>query len=223
MVRRSVHHAALLWLVGSVQFVAGMVAVQLAWKGPPTYSLSSNYISDLGNTGCGPWPDASSHIVCSPWHSVFNASIIVLGLCIVLGTLLIRTGFPPRRSSKVGLVLIAIAAVGSISVGLSPENVRTAVHSASALVAFLAGNLSLVVLGVAMFRDTRWDGFRAYSVFSGLIGLVATFLFLRGIYLGLGVGGMERLIVAPLLLWLVVVSIHLLRIPQYAPRAIPGG
>jgi hypothetical protein len=74
-----------------------------------------------------------------------------------------------------------------------------------------------------MFRDTRWDGYRAYSLFSGVLGLVAVILFETGKDVGLGVGGMERLIVAPLLLWLIVASIHLLRIPQYAPRTLPTG
>jgi len=221
LVHRSVHHGAALWLVGSMLFIAAMAAVQLAWTGHAAYSLSRNYISDLGNTGCGPWPSSSSSDVCSPWHDVFNASIIILGILVLLGAALVRTGFPPRRSSTIGLCLVAAAGVGSIGVGLSPENVNLTAHSLAALVSFLGGNLGLVVLGFAMFRDTRWDGLRAYTFLSGIVGLVATGLFLGHSYVGLGVGGMERLIVAPLLLWLIVAQIHLLRIPQFAPRTIP--
>jgi hypothetical membrane protein len=91
----------------------------------------------------------------------------------------------------------------------------------SALFAFIGANLGLVVLGFAMFRDTRWDGYRSYTLFSGIIGLVALILFVTKVFVGLGVGGMERLIVAPLLLWQIVVSIHLLRVPTYAPRIVP--
>lgn len=221
LVHRAVHHGAALWLAGSLLFVAAMVVVQLAWHGHPAYSLAHNYISDLGNTGCGPWPNANSHVVCSPWHEVFDVASVLLGVLVVLGGLLVRTGFPARNSSALGLSLLSIAGIGAIGVGLSPENVNLRIHTLSSLLAFLPGNLSLIVLGVAMFRDTRWDGFRAYSLFSGLVGLIALGLFLDGAYLGLGVGGMERLVVAPLLLWLVVCSIHLLRIPQYAPHALP--
>jgi len=220
LVRRSVHHGAALWLVGSLQFVLVMAVVQLAWTGHPAYSLSSNVISDLGNTQCGPWPHASSHDVCSPWHDVLDASVVVLGAVLILGAVLVRTGFPPRRSSTVGLAMVSLAGLGAIGVGLAPENVNLTVHSIAALDAFVVGNLALGALGVAMLRDTRWDGLRAYSLLSGLVGLVATALFVSQVYVGLGEGGMERLAVAPLLLWLIVAPVHLLRIPQYAPHAI---
>jgi len=223
LVHRAVHHGAALWLVGSLEFIVAMVVVQLAWTGHPGYNLSSDVISDLGNTACGPWPSATSTDVCSPWHTVFNASIVVLGILIILGAILVRTGFPQRRSSTIGLGMIALSGVGAIGVGLFPENLHLGFHEIFSLIAFLLGGLAFVVLGFAMFRDTRWDGFRAYSLFSGLVTLIALILFVAHAYAGLGMGGMERLIVAPELLWLIVLPVHLLRIPQYAPHTIPTG
>jgi hypothetical membrane protein len=222
LVHRIVHRGAIVWIVAAVQFVVAMAIVQAGWSTPPTYSLLHNYISDLGNTACGPWPHATSARVCSPWHDVFNASSVILGLLTLLGALLVRSAFPRRGSTTVGLAMMILGGIGAIGVGLSPENVDLTVHSLSAAIAFVLGNLSLIVLGIAMFRDTRWNGYRAYSMISGLWGLVAFLLFYTGHYVGLGVGGMERMIVAPLLLWLVVCSIHLLRVPQYAPSKIPG-
>jgi hypothetical membrane protein len=222
LVHRSVHHAAALWLLGSLQFIVAMIVVQLAWTGHPGYSLSANYISDLGNTHCGPWPSATSPDLCSPWHDVFNGSVIVLGILVILGVLLVRTGFPPRRTSAFGRLLIAVAGIGPIGVGVFPENVNGTVHGIASLLAFVVGSLALIVLGLAMFRDTRWNGYRAYTILSGLLGLVASILFAVGIDAGLGPGGMERLIVAPLLLWLIVASVHLLRIRQYAPHLLPS-
>ncbi len=221
LVHRAVHHGAALWVAASLIFIAAMAVTQLGWSGPPAYSLSKDVISDLGNTGCGPWPHATSSRVCSPWHDVFNVGIVLLGLLVILGAILVQSGFPPRRSSAIGRLLLAVGGIGAIGVGLSPENVNLTIHSIFALIAFLIGSLGLLVIGFAMFRDTRWDGYRAYTIVSGLVGLVATFLFAGKIYAGLGQGGMERLIVAPMLLWLVVASIHLLRIPQYAPRTVP--
>jgi hypothetical membrane protein len=221
LVHRSVHHAALLWLVGSVQFIASMIVVQLEWGHAHPYSLRNNYISDLGNTVCGYFPSGSTTYVCSPWHLLFNGSVIALGLLVILGTILVRTAFASRRPSSVGLGLIVLAGAGSIGVGVWPENVAGTVHGLSSAVAFLGGSLALIVVTLGMLRDTRWDGYRAYTLFSGILGLVASGLFETGADLGLGVGGMERLIVAPLLLWLIVASVHLLRVPQYAPRTIP--
>jgi hypothetical membrane protein len=225
LVHRAVHHGAYLLILGAVEFVVAMAVTQWGWNSSApygSYSLLHNYISDLGAVNCGAWPSGSTHYVCSPWHLVFNAGIVALGLLLLLGVILIRTGFPARRSSSLGLGFLAIAAVGAIGVGLSPEDVNYYVHAGSAVVAFLFGNLALILLGVAMFRDTRWDGYRAYTMFSGLVGLVALFLYLGHAWGPLGVGGMERLIVAPLLLWAVVAGVHLARVPTYAPTRIHG-
>jgi len=224
LVHRSVRHGAIVLLVASFEFIAGMIITQVGYGS--SYSLSGNYISDLGAVNCGIFGGTSSmpgHYACSPWHDVFNISVIVFGLLAILAVLLIRTAFPPRRSRTIGLGLLALAGVGAIGVGLAPEDVNITVHTVSALIAFGAGGLSLIVLGVAMFRDTRWDGFRGYSMISGLVSLVALVLFATKTYLGLGVGGMERLIVAPVLLWAIVVGVHLARIPTFAPRGIPRG
>lgn len=223
LVHRSVHHGALLWLVAVLQFLAAMVVVQLKW-GPPTYSLTQNYISDLGAIHCG---TVAGRLVCSPYHDVFNVSSILLGLLLIFGTLLIPTAFPTRTSRRLGLGLLVLAGVGAMGVGLSPEDYNLTLHNVSVLLAFTAGGLALVVLGFAMFRDTRWDGYRAYSVFSGLVSLVVLGLFAGkaydwgGLWSEVGAGGLERLIVAPVLLWALVVAIHLLRIRAFAPRSLP--
>jgi hypothetical membrane protein len=223
LVHRAVHHGAILWLVGVVEFLVGMIVTQLGWTNP-TYSLTQNYISDLGAVNCGPFHNLN---VCSPWHEVFNISIILLGLLLILGVLLLPSAFPNRRSRSIGLGLLVISGIGAIGVGVFPEDVNLTAHTISALLAFGGGGLALIVLGIAMFRDTRWDGFRAYSVISGLFSLVALVLFASnswkwgGLWAQLGAGGIERLIVAPILLWALVVAIHLIRIPAFAPRQLP--
>ncbi|MGA9839063.1 MAG: DUF998 domain-containing protein [Thermoplasmata archaeon] len=216
LVHRSVRHGAILYLIGVLQFILGMGVTQ-ALYGPPTYNLLSNYISDLGAVNCGYW---DSRTICSPGHEVFNVSIILLGVFLVFGTILIRTAFPSRGTRTVGLALLIAAGIGAMGVGFSPEDVNLTVHSLSAAVAFVGAGLALVILGVAMFRDTRWDGFRAYTMLSGFVGLIAFVLFYTKNYGPLEVGGMERLIVAPVLLWAVVVGIHLVRIPTYAPPGL---
>ncbi len=220
LVRRAVHHGAALWFVGVIQFLVVMAVVELAWTYP--YSLTHNVISDLGNTACGPWPDASSATVCSPWHDLFNGSAIVLGLLTLFGAILVKTAFPSRKSSAAGLSLIALAGVGSVLVGVFPENVYGDGHLLGSALVFLSGSLALVALSLAMFRDTRWDGFRAYTLLSGLVSLVAVGLIATNHTFALGYGGMERLCAAPLFLWQLIASIHLLYIPAYAPKAIPS-
>jgi hypothetical membrane protein len=219
LVHRSVRHGAYLYIGGVLIFVAAMIITQIGYTGT-SYSLSANYISDLGAAHCGVYH--SDIFVCSPWHDVFNVGIILMGLMLIFGTILMRTAYPARGSRTLGLALLVIAGFGAIGVGLSPEDVNLTVHSLSAATAFILGNLALIVLAFAMFRDTRWDGYRAYTLFSGLVGLIAFVLFYTKVYGPLGVGGMERLIVAPLLLWAVLVGIHLARIPTFAPAGVRG-
>jgi hypothetical membrane protein len=220
LVHRSVRHGAILWIVAVVQFLLGMAITQVGYTGT-SYSLLNNYISDLGAAHCGDY-HSSLIYVCSPWHDVFNVSAVLLGVLVILGAILLRTGFPARGSRTVGLALLVIAQFGAIGVGLSPEDVNLTVHTISAGTAFVVGNLALIILAFAMFRDTRWDGYRAYTLISGIVGLVAFFLFYFGTWGPLGVGGMERLIVAPILLWALVAGIHLARIPTFTPAGLPA-
>ncbi|EQD47415.1 membrane protein, partial [mine drainage metagenome] len=127
LVHRAVHHGAALLVFGAVEFIVGMIVTQSQYAG---YSLTQNYISDLGATTCGTWGGSGSflgHYACSPWHLVFNVSIVVMGLALIGAALLLRTAFPPRRSRTIGLALLLLVGVGSIGVGLSPENVNITV------------------------------------------------------------------------------------------------
>lgn len=220
LVRRSVHHGAALWFLGTIQFLVAMAVTEYVWSDP--YTLTHNVISDLGNTACGPWPDATSGIVCSPWHTLFNGSIVLFGILILLGAILVKSAFPSRKSTLGGLGLLVLSGFGSIGVGLFPENVNLNAHLVSAFFALCVSGIALLVLSLAMFRDTRWDGYRAYTMISGVVVVVAFVLEATGNYLGLGPGGMERLVAAPSLLWLLLASIHLLYIPAYAPKTIPS-
>ena len=189
-------------VIGALQFVVAMIVVQLKYPG---YSDISNYISDLG----GPH---------SPWAVVFNASVIVLGLLTILATYLLMAAFNRRFSRTLGLGFLAIAGIGAILVGVFPEN-STALggymHEIASDLAFVASGLALINLPGAMFRDTRWEGYRAFTFLLGVITLLAIVLFVSKAYGSLGAGGMERLIVAPVLLWSIVAGVHLLTLPTY--------
>ena len=130
----------LVWIL-AIQFFVVQAVVQSAWTTP--FSLTKNFISDLGNTKCGSYPTDSSMLVCSPWHAWMNASFILLGLTILLGVVLLRDAFSPGPMRAVGLGLLAAAGLGHIVVGLFPENVNIAAHKIGAGLNFIAGNLAL--------------------------------------------------------------------------------
>ncbi|MCI4330062.1 MAG: hypothetical protein L3J80_04255, partial [Thermoplasmata archaeon] len=83
--------------------------------------------------------------------------------------------------------------------------------------------LALVLLALAMSRDTRWQGLRFYTFLSGVVTFAALVLFATNRYFGIGPGGMERVLIAPILLWGIVAGVHLARLAVYVPSSTSGG
>jgi hypothetical membrane protein len=107
------------WIVATLQYAVVQLVVAAAWHHPPD-SWLSNYISDLGNTACGPFkvPHGTPAYVCSPMHSAMNASFIIAGILTIAGAVLLRHFWPRSRGTTVALVLWVITGLGKIVVGL---------------------------------------------------------------------------------------------------------
>ena len=172
---------ALLFL-GSVVCVLGIIVAETLFPG---YSTSGNYISDLG---------------VGPSAVIFNLSVFSLGVVLVVDVYFIHRVFGSRLFS----LLLILTGVGAMGVGVFPENFGT-VHYIASLFIFLFGGLSAVV----SYRLVR-SPLSFFSVLLGVMSLVALVLFGSGNHLGLGRGGMERMIAYPLLLWAVGLGGHLI-------------
>jgi hypothetical membrane protein len=164
--------AGFLLLVGALQFVLGMIISEALYPG---YSTSNNYISDLG---------------VGPSALIFNSSIILLGLLIAAGAYFVQRAF----NSKVFSILLAITGIGAIGVGIFTEHFGIA-HTVFSLITFLFAGISIIV----SFKFER-PPLSYLSIILGAASLVSLALFGSGVYLGLGKGGMERMIAYPVLL-----------------------
>lgn len=190
-----------LWIWNIHYFFVQMIVFKY-WRGSQ-FSWLANPISDLGNTACGPYAD---RLVCSPLHSVMNLSFIVLGLATALGSILIYQKFQRSTVTKLGFGLLVISGLATMLVGIFPENTISAIHGYSAFTTFVVGNLALILLGVAL-PLVRW--LKIYTIASGVVALTALALFVANIRLGIGFGGMERLVAYPQTIWLIVFGIYL--------------
>lgn len=213
LVHRSVRTGAVLIIVGAFQFVVGMAVVQSQYPG---YSLSQNYISDLGG----------AH---SPWALVFDASVILLGICAIFGVLFIWGAFDDQRSRGIGLGFLLIAGIGAVGVGVFPETtpvLHGGMHLIVSDIAFIGSGFGLTIVSFAMVEGPHWRLSRPFTLACGLVTLGAIVLFSLGSYIstsyyaGLGPGGMERLIVAPVLLWAMAEGTHIALLPRYAPSTV---
>ena len=184
---------ALLWLFCLQYFLAEAIAIA-GWRG--VYSLSQNYISDLGAVHC----DASGGFgaICSPLHGLMNASFELQGLLILGGAMLTAPLFPRGKLFLIALALIGASGFGVFFVGFAPEDYWPGLHYLAAAENLVCDNAGMAVLGAAMVvrsAPTRLPGALAFS--AGALGLLGVILLGRGVYFGLGVGVIERIAAYP--------------------------
>jgi hypothetical membrane protein len=183
--------AGLLFFVGVVQFVLAIVISEAVYSG---YSVGQ-YVSDLGD-----WNLAGNYA------AIFNASIILSGMLIIAGAYFIQRGFKNRLFTS----LLFIYGIGGVGVGLFAENISLPVHSVFALVAMVSGASSAIMSYKFVKSPLSY-----VSVILGAVSLLALVLFMlgqgsSGFYLGLALGGMERFIIYPVLLWMLGFGAYLI-------------
>ena len=156
-------------LLSVLQYFVAEAAVIGAWSGPEPYSRRTGYISDLGAVRCGVFDGRD---VCSPAHLLMNASFVVQGIGMMVGSLLLssallcvaaRRGVPvqrrtgwhaPSRAAQAARLFSFAAGTGTVVVGLVPEDAGSGWHEAGAVTYFVAGALALLVLGWLWVRQT---------------------------------------------------------------------
>jgi hypothetical membrane protein len=175
--------AGLLIFVGVAQFILTKIVCETIY---PDYLVGQQAISDLGNWGL------------AGFAAVFAASSILLGVFIIAGAYFNGQGSKNRRFTA----LLAIAGVGNVTVGVVAENVIPFMHSLFALIMFV----SWAVAALLSYKFVK-PLFSYVSLTLGAVSLLMLVLSFLGqcvgssFALGLGMGGLERLVVYPLWLW----------------------
>jgi len=173
--------AGALVLIGVTQCVLGMIVSEALY---PNYSVADNYISDLG---------------VGPSALIFNSSIFLMGLLLLIGVYFLHRAFAFTMLT----VMLVLTAIGVMGVGVFTEDFG-ALHGVVSFMAFLFSGLS-AIFSVLCSRVHKFPlvkmPFSALSIILGLMTLGALGLFGGGVYLGLGAGGMERMIAYPALMW----------------------
>jgi hypothetical membrane protein len=185
--------AGTLLVVGGVQFIVALIIAEAVYSG---YSVSGNFISDLGVWG-------------QPSAPVFNPSTMLFGSTVLASSYFINRHF----KNRIITVMFALAGAGALGVGIFPENTFivngiAVLHYISALLGFVVGGFT----AIATYKITK-PPFRYLSVILGVAALTAAVLFAttRDIgSLGIGVGGMERMMAYPTILWIISFGGYLL-------------
>ena len=151
------------------------------------YSSKIHYISELG---------VGSTAV------LFNSSLFLLGLMLVVASYYLQRAFKSRPSS----VLLTITGIGAIGVAIFPTTIQPT-HGIFQAFAFIA-----MILSAIMSYRLQKSPLSYASIILGGISSIALIVFYPYLglavgdtvtYLGLGKGAMERLVIYPILIWLI--------------------
>jgi hypothetical membrane protein len=179
---RSLKRAGTILFVGAGQFAFCFALAEIYYPG---YDGSVQTISDLGATCKGG--------VCrfvQPSSDVFNASVVLLGIMLLFTAYYLWKG----SGSKALPLFEILSGIGAMGVGIFNESYGVAHIFFSAFTFFSIGIQALLVSKVAK------PPFSYFSTVTGVMTLVAIVFYGTDTYLGLGQGGMERMIVYPVLI-----------------------
>jgi hypothetical membrane protein len=164
--------AGMLIFIGTTIFLFGIIISEALYPG---YHVTQ-VISDLG---VGP----------TAW--LFNSTIFIFGISLIISAyLLLNIG-----TNRYFTVLLGLSGLGAALVGLVQET-QGVPHEIAAVMVFLFGGFCAIT-GYNVFRGP----FSLLSPLFGIITLIAMIMFALQLYIGLGTGGMERMIAYPLIIW----------------------
>ena len=178
---------ALLFTAGCIVLM-GIITAEALY--PLTYTTAGNEISDLGGTR----PPAG--LVFQPSATIFNLTMMATGVLVLLGVVVGHRQF--GRATSLAITLLGASVLG---VGIFPGNTGTP-HALLAMGAFFSGGIAAVLSARAVMPPLRYV--------LGLLGTVNLLALTSYFALGdanplwaLGVGGAERWVAYPVILWLI--------------------
>ncbi len=180
-------------LSGALYFVAGSLVllgiITAETFYPSGYSTFKNEISDLGATR---QPNSVSY---EPSSSIFNCVMFFSGLMILIATFNVHKYFK-KWGFTIPLILFGLGLVG---VGVFPGNI-TPYHGMSAMLAFLSGGVTAIMALKITTAPFKYIGilFGSIALTTWCIAVFSPSLLISFI----GIGGIERWVAYPLVLWL---------------------
>jgi len=177
--------AGIILIIATIQF---LMAINLAETQYPGYSISTNTLSDLGGTLPPVEPSAT----------IFNTSLILMGILSLAAFYLILKSGGCRLFSACFL----LASLSVVGVGLFPIYAGD-IHTYFSFTAFLFGSLTVLFsyrlgLNIPMVIISMITGLIVLMIIIGTL----IFGFDNPLIIYLGMGGAERFVVYPLVLYI---------------------
>jgi len=174
--------AGVLYIIAVFQFFVFELVAETLYPG---YSVTNNYISDLGATCVNP-PSTASCIVHQPSATIFDTTLFLLGLLLLVGTFFVYYG----TRKKTYFVVTAVADLAILLDGVFPENTGW-IHGGLSVIIFLFIGISLIVA----WTIANGSVFRYLVVAFGVLTLYFNYFSISAV----GNGGSEHLLVLSIL------------------------
>jgi hypothetical membrane protein len=204
-----------LLLVAGTTIVMGIITAEALYTAPYNARIE---ISDLGASETG--------VILQPSATIFNATMLAAGAMILAGAWFAHRALH-RRAVTIPTGLLGIGVLG---VGIFPGNIHPQ-HPLFAFTAFVAGGLA-VLLSAKVAPQPLRAIFGVMGAISLGFTVASVFLLEWGPLGRLDLGGVERWMVYPILLWLVgfggyLTASHTAEVsgalpPDSAARALDG-
>ncbi len=186
---------ALLFLAGAAAFMGIITAESLY---PSGYTTGGSMISDLGGT------EPPNSVVVQPSAAIFDTTMMVTGILIIVGTVSVYAAYR-RKSLAIPLVLFGVGALG---VGVFPGHTG-GVHQLFAQLTFMSGGIAAILSYRSITAPLRYISAGLGAI--ALVNLSAYIVLQDGWFVaGLGLGGLERWIAYPVVLWVIGIGGYLL-------------
>ena len=201
--------AGVLLIVGGIQFMLGVVIGESQYPG---YNTSKNTLSDM--SGSCPSIDPSNPLKCinsvalEQSATIFSSIVFSIGLTAAVSAYFIHKAL----GGRIAPALLFVTGIAAMGVGIFPGSAGMA-HGFFAMTTFYSGGLA----AIASYRILKEN--KAMQYLSVALGSVAILILMSLVIFGgsnnpfisaLGVGGAERLVAYPVVLWLIALGGYLI-------------
>ena len=208
-------------LAGAFLFIAGiwgLLSIPIAEGMNSSYNVSSESVSGLGVPYFSHLPVTCNTLPICAVPIQPSSAVLVLSFFIG-GVLLVWGGYLLRKATSHRLFGLGVAVTGAllflIGVSYIPFYIGTpssgvldvamGIHGVSSVVVFIVA----FILAISAYRFTRGP-FKYLSPILGAVILASSLLFMSGNFLGVGFGGIERVLIYSFMIWFIGFGAYLL-------------
>lgn len=182
-------------IIGIVLYLVLDIIAQLL---PPHYS---------------PITQAESFLAIGPYGYIMTVNFLIRGLLSLSFIIGLIINFNSKKSHfRIGLILLGIWSIGAFILAFFPADltppatIHGTIHIITALTAFLGGCLGILALSLRMRTDDEFKGIIKIALPLSIFSVISL------AFLPLPVTGLiERIFLASVLLWMLIISIYLLK------------